>query len=84
MGYKTLQARVLSFVLLLLLAKRIDASYRTIKHPHNSNYAIRVKEHADGVLCNGGGKHFTGWADVGGRHLFYCPYFKPLAVRISS
>jgi cathepsin A (carboxypeptidase C) len=72
-----LQARFLFSALLLLLAKSTVARYRTIKHPHNSSYAIRVKEHADGVLCNGGGKHFTGWADVGDRHLFYCSYPAP-------
>ncbi|KUJ13683.1 alpha/beta-hydrolase [Mollisia scopiformis] len=66
-----LQVRFLLFSVTLLLTNIAEATYRTIKHPHNSNYEIRVKEHADGVLCNGGGKHFTGWADIGDRHLFY-------------
>lgn len=47
------------------------AAYDTIESRFNSNHSIRVKTLADGELCNGGGKHYAGWADMGDRHLFY-------------
>ena len=66
--------------LVLAIAVGIEAGYKTVSSKYNESHAIRIKEHADGKVCNGGGKHYTGWADVGARHLFYCtvPIFAKL------
>lgn len=60
------------WVCVLLIAARVEAVYTTVQSKYNKSNGIRIKEHADGDICNGGGKHLTGWADIGARHLFYC------------
>ncbi|KAF6814758.1 carboxypeptidase y [Colletotrichum musicola] len=46
--------------------------YKTIASRFSDN-AIRVKSWSadDALLCDGGATHHTGWADIGGRHLFF-------------
>jgi hypothetical protein len=56
----------------LAIVTTIDAAYTTVQSKYNESNAIRIKEHVDGNICDGGGKHYTGWADIGARHLFYC------------
>ncbi|KAK2728895.1 carboxypeptidase y [Colletotrichum kahawae] len=50
----------------------LTTGYTTITSKF-SDYSIRVKTwHADdGLLCDGGARHHTGWADIGDRHLFF-------------
>lgn len=59
------------FLYVLSIVAGIEAGYTTVQSKYNESHAIRIKEHADGEVCNGGGKHYTGWADVDARHLFY-------------
>lgn len=51
---------------------------------YNESHAIRMKKHGDGEVCNGGGDHCTGWADVGEPHLFYCDFALILSCDASS
>lgn len=45
--------------------------YQTFDLPGHPNHSIRIKEQTDD-LCDAGSKQYTGWFDVGGKHLFFC------------
>ncbi|PVH77468.1 alpha/beta-hydrolase [Cadophora sp. DSE1049] len=47
------------------------ASFLTVNSTYTTNDSIRYKEFADGELCDGGQKHYVGWADIDQRHIFY-------------
>jgi len=49
----------------------VDGGFQTFALPEFPNHAIRMKEQND-TLCDAGSKQYTGWLDVGGRHLFFC------------
>lgn len=58
--------------IVLALCGIAKATYTTVDSRYNTTDTIRFKKFEDGELCNGGGAHYTGWADIGDRHLFYC------------
>ena len=54
-----------------------QSDYRGYRLPEYPDHAVRMKEQTDD-LCDAGSKQYTGWLDVGGRHLFFCrppPWF---------
>jgi hypothetical protein len=60
---------------LLLLVAGTEASFKVLKSRFDSNNAIRIKElPLDGDLCKTGRPSYSGWADIGPRHLFYCEF----------
>lgn len=38
---------------------------------HDPNYSVRIKEQQNASICNANSKQYTGWLDVGGKHLFF-------------
>ncbi|KAL0934110.1 carboxypeptidase y [Colletotrichum truncatum] len=50
----------------------LTTGYKTIASQF-SNHTIRVKSWSadDTLLCSGGARHHTGWADIGDSHLFF-------------
>lgn len=55
------------------VCQTVLAGYNTIPSKYSNN-SIRVKSWAanDDSLCDGGAPHYTGWADIRDRHLFFC------------
>lgn len=52
--------------------KLIDhTDYREFSLPGHPYHVVRLKEQTDD-LCDAGSKQYTGWLDVGGKHLFFC------------
>jgi cathepsin A (carboxypeptidase C) len=49
----------------------IGSEFQTFSLPEYPNHAVRIKEQND-TLCDAGSKQYTGWLDVGGKHLFFC------------
>lgn len=65
MQLKQLYASALWATASLAAYSSVPSRYET------SGDSIRYKKFADGTLCNGGTEHYTGWADIGDKHLFY-------------
>lgn len=43
----------------------------TYRHPHSSTHAIRIKKQTNTTLCDAHTTQYTGWLDIGSRHLFF-------------
>ncbi|KAL1903421.1 hypothetical protein Sste5346_000047 [Sporothrix stenoceras] len=63
--------RRLLLALAFVASSTVEASYQTIPSKFSPDNGVRVKKLSDGQLCNGGGDHYTGWLDIGRKHLFY-------------
>lgn len=49
---------------------RLDTSGFRIYQSQRSSHAIRIKEQ-DASICDAGSKQYTGWLDVGSKHIFF-------------
>lgn len=58
---------------LLLLSAAVEATFRMATSKYDSENAIRIKGHAVGSdVCYSDRASYSGWADIGSRHIFYC------------
>jgi hypothetical protein len=46
--------------------------YETHKSKFNASNQIRFRSHEPNTLCDGGVRSYSGWADIGKHHLFFC------------
>lgn len=70
---------------LLLLSAAVEATFRTVTSKYDSENAIRIKEHVAGNdVCDSERASYSGWADIGSRHIFYCESLEIAIVTTSS
>ncbi|EUC30149.1 hypothetical protein COCVIDRAFT_21516 [Bipolaris victoriae FI3] len=45
--------------------------FQTYQSQFSEHHAIRIREQQDDTICNAHGKQYTGWLDVGSKHIFF-------------
>ncbi|KAF2733640.1 carboxypeptidase Y precursor [Polyplosphaeria fusca] len=46
-------------------------TFQVYQSKHSSDHSIRIKQQQNDTLCNAHSKQYTGWLDVGGKHVFF-------------
>ncbi|KAF2709095.1 carboxypeptidase Y precursor [Pleomassaria siparia CBS 279.74] len=46
-------------------------AFQVYQSQFSEHHSIRIKEQQDDMLCNAHSKQYTGWLDVGSKHLFF-------------
>ncbi|KAJ5595339.1 alpha/beta-hydrolase [Penicillium hispanicum] len=54
----------------VLQPQRSDDGFRVVQSSHSPDYAIRIRQQ-DEAICAAGSAQYTGWLDVGHKHLFF-------------
>jgi cathepsin A (carboxypeptidase C) len=45
--------------------------FRVYQSPYGSDHQIRIRDQQDDSICDARSKQYTGWLDVGSKHLFF-------------
>lgn len=54
----------------IIIDSNDDSEFTVFKSDHSPHHSLRIKQQNDS-LCNAHSKQYTGWLDVGAKHLFF-------------